>query len=99
MDSGFLGTQFFFSVAAAHCVDKRQFYRIVNFSSLDTFLFELKGQSIDSESVNLPGMLPGHYCSKHPSKNPSFFGKNVCQNYSVSVSAEGSRRLDNSQKN
>ena len=52
MHSGFLGTQFFFSFAAAHCVDKRQFYRIVNFSSLDTFLFELKGQSIDSESVN-----------------------------------------------
>ena len=88
MDSGFLGTQFFFSVAAAHCVDKRQFYRIVNFSSLDTFLFELKGESIDSESVN----LPGHYCSKYPSKILLFFGKNVCQNYSVSAE-------DNSQKN
>ena len=41
--------------------------------------------------------LPGHYCSKYPSKNPSFFGKNVCQNYSVS--AEDNSQSINSQKN
>ena len=39
MGSGFLGTQFFFSAAAAHCVEKRPFYRIVNFSFLKTLFF------------------------------------------------------------
>ena len=52
MGSGFLGTQFFFSAAPPLIVSRNDHLKNSKFFFLkDTFLFELRGESIDSESV------------------------------------------------